>query len=57
MSQEEMEQCWKRLAEKMEEEVLDKYKVFPFWMDPRFLTICRQQLSDPPSIFGVRSTS
>ena len=27
MSQEEMDECWKRLAEKMEEEVLDKYKV------------------------------
>ena len=27
MSQEEMDQCWKRLAEKMEEEALDKYKV------------------------------
>ena len=27
MSQEEMDQCWKRLAEKMEEEVVDKYKV------------------------------
>ena len=27
MSQEEMDQCWKKLAEKMEEEVLDKYKV------------------------------
>ena len=27
MSQEEMEQCWKKLAERMEEEVLDKYKV------------------------------
>ena len=27
MSQEEMDQCWKKLAAKMEEEVLDKYKV------------------------------
>ena len=27
MSQEEMDQCWKMLAEKIEEEVLDKYKV------------------------------
>ena len=27
MRQEEMDQCWNRLAEKMEEEVLDKYKV------------------------------
>ena len=27
MSQEEMDQCWKELAEKTEEEVLDKYKV------------------------------
>ena len=27
ISQEEMEQCWKRLSEKMEEEVLDTYKV------------------------------
>ena len=27
MSQEEMDQCWKKLAERMEEEVLDKYKV------------------------------
>ena len=27
MNQEEMDQCWKKLAEKMEEEVLDKYKV------------------------------
>ena len=27
MSQEEMDQCWTELAEKMEEEVLDKYKV------------------------------
>ena len=26
-SQEEMDECWKRLAEKMEEKVLDKYKV------------------------------
>ena len=38
MSQEEMDQCWKKLAEKIEEEVLDKYKVegtteaeAPFW--------------------------
>ena len=28
MSQEEMDVCWKRLAEKMEEEVLDKYNEF-----------------------------
>ena len=27
MSHEEMDQCWKKLSEKMEEEVLDKYKV------------------------------
>ena len=27
MSQEEMDQCWKKLAENMEEEVLEKYKV------------------------------
>ena len=27
LSQSEMDQCWKNLAEKMEEEVLDKYKV------------------------------
>ena len=27
MSQEEVDECWKRLAEKMEEEVLDKYNV------------------------------
>ena len=27
MSREEMDQCWKELAEKMEEEVLDLYKV------------------------------
>ena len=27
MTQEEMEQCWKKLVEKMEEEVLHKYKV------------------------------
>ena len=27
MSQDEMDQCWKNLAERMEEEVLDKYKV------------------------------
>ena len=27
MSQEEMDQCWKKLAEKIEEEVLDTYKV------------------------------
>ena len=27
MSQEETDQCWKKLAEKMDEEVLDKYKV------------------------------
>ena len=27
MSQDEMDQCWKSLAERMEEEVLDKYKV------------------------------
>ena len=27
MSQEEMDQCWKMLAEKIEEEVLDKYNV------------------------------
>ena len=27
MSQEEMDQCWKKLAAKIEEEVLDKYKM------------------------------
>ena len=27
MSQEEMDECWKRMAEKMEEEVLEKCKV------------------------------
>ena len=27
MSQDEMDQCWKNLAERMEEDVLDKYKV------------------------------
>ena len=27
MSQEEMDECWKRPAEKMEQEALDKYKV------------------------------
>ena len=27
MSQEEMDQCWKKVAERMEEEVLDNYKV------------------------------
>ena len=27
MSQDELDQCWQRLAEKMEEEILDKYKV------------------------------
>ena len=27
LSQSEMDQCWKNLAERMEEEVLDKYKV------------------------------
>ena len=27
MSQEEMDECWKKLAEWVEEEVLDKYKV------------------------------
>ena len=27
MSQEEMDQCWKNLVEKMEAEVLDKYKI------------------------------
>ena len=27
MNQEEMDQCWKKLAVTMEEEVLDKYKV------------------------------
>ena len=27
MSQDEMDQCWKQLTEKIEEEVLDKYKV------------------------------
>ena len=27
MGQEEMDQCWKNLAERMEAEVLDKYKV------------------------------
>ena len=27
LSQEEMDQCWKNWAERMEEEVLDKYKV------------------------------
>ena len=27
MHQEEMDRCWRKLAEKMEEEVLDKYKV------------------------------
>ena len=26
LKQEEMDQCWKKLAERMEEEVLDKYK-------------------------------
>ena len=26
-SQEEMDECWKKLAENVEEEVLDKYKV------------------------------
>ena len=26
LNQEEMNQCWKKLAERMEEEVLDKYK-------------------------------
>ena len=26
LNQEEMDQCWKKLAERMEEEVLDKYK-------------------------------
>ena len=27
LNQDEMDQCWKKLAERMEEEVLDKYKV------------------------------
>ena len=27
LSQSEMDQCWKNLVERMEEEVLDKYKV------------------------------
>ena len=27
LNQEEIDQCWKELAEKIEEEVLDKYKV------------------------------
>ena len=27
--------------------------VFLSWMDPRFLAVCRQQLSDPPSVFGI----
>ena len=27
LSQSEMDQCWKNLAERIEEEVLDKYKV------------------------------
>ena len=27
MSQEELDECWMRIAEKFEEEVLDKYKV------------------------------
>ena len=27
LSQDEMDQCWKNLTERMEEEVLDKYKV------------------------------
>ena len=27
LSQSEMDQCWRNLAERMEEEVLDKYKV------------------------------
>ena len=27
MSEEEMDECWTKLAEKIEEEVLDKYKV------------------------------
>ena len=27
LSQSEMDLCWKKLAERMEEEVLDKYKV------------------------------
>ena len=30
--------------------------VFPSWMDPRFLTVCRQQLSNPPSAFSVHSS-
>ena len=27
LNQEEMDQCWKKVAERIEEEVLDKYKV------------------------------
>ena len=27
MSQEEMDQCWRKLAEKIDEEVLDQYQV------------------------------
>ena len=27
LNQDEMDQCWKKLAERVEEEVLDKYKV------------------------------
>ena len=27
LNQDEMDHCWKKLAERMEEEVLDKYKV------------------------------
>ena len=27
MSQDEVDQCWRSLAERMEDEVLDKYKV------------------------------
>ena len=30
--------------------------VFPSWMDPRFLRVCRQQLSNPPSVFSVHSS-
>ena len=29
---------------------------FPSWMEPSFLAICRQQLSNPPSVFSIHSS-
>ena len=40
MNQEKMDQCWKKLADRMEEEVLDKYKV-----EDSIREACRGRLS------------